>query len=106
MTELNEFGLVALVIAASYGMGTLWYNLLNHKYDSWMRIAAFPLIGLIMTEAIWENYTLGGPEFMGLHVAAVALGTGVAALADGLVESLSRETHVSKVLGAFTHLFR
>ena len=67
MTDINQFGMVALVISMAYATGVLWYNVLGVKHSGWMRIAALPLIGIVVTEGIWDNYSLGG--------AAKAVGT-------------------------------
>ena len=103
---MEDFSVVALAIALAYGTGVLWYNLLGHKFDSWMRTAALPLVGLFIAEGIWANYTLGGPVFMELHVVAIILGTGVAALSDVVLQAVTRESHVAKLVGTFAHLFR
>lgn len=103
---MDNFSIVVLAFAVAYATGILWYNLLDRKHDSWMRIAAFPLLGLVAAEGIWGVYGLGGPEFMGLHVVAMALGTGIGALSDVVLQAIARESHVNKVVGVFTHLFR
>ena len=103
---MDEFSVVALAIAVSYGMGELWYTLLGHKYSSWMRTAALPLVGLVIAQAIWNDNAAGGPVFMQLHVVAIVLGTGIAALGDLILQAIGRESHVAKVVGAVTHLLR
>ena len=103
---MDNFSIVVLAFAAAYATGVLWYGLLDRKYDSWMRIGAFPLLGLVAAEGIWGVYGLGGPQFMGLHVVAMAFGTGIGALGDVVLQAIARESHVNKVVGVFTHLFR
>ncbi len=103
---MDNFSVVVLAFAMAYATGVLWYNILDRRYDSWMRMAAFPLLGLVAAEGIWGVYSLAGPEFMGLHVVAVAFGTGIGALSDVVLQAITRESHVNKVVGVFTHLFR
>ncbi len=103
---MDNFSIVVLALAVAYATGVLWYNILDRKYESWMRMAAFPLIGLVAAEGIWGAYGLGGPEFMGLHVVAMAFGTGIGALGDVVVQAIARESHVNKVVGVFSHILR
>ena len=102
----DMISVVALAIGLSYGTGVLWYNLLGHKHDSWMRVAALPLVGLFIAQGIWDDNGYGGPVFMQLNVLAVVLGTGIAALGDVVLQAIVRESHVAKVVGSFAHLFR
>ena len=103
---MDNFTIVVLAIAVAYATGVLWYNLLDRKHDSWMRMAAFPLVGLIVAEGIWGTYNLAGPTFQGLHIVAIAVGTGIGALGDLVFQAIGRESHVSKVVGVFANMFR
>ena len=87
-------------------MGVLWYSLLGQKHASWMRITALPFVGAVFAEALWANYSVPGPAFIGLHVVAVTVGTFAAALADILAQALVREPHLAKVVAVFAHLIR
>ena len=52
MPELG-LGNVVYLLAVSYGMGVMWYTVLGRTYANWMRMAAFPLLGAIIGEALW-----------------------------------------------------
>ena len=101
-----ELSTVALAIAVSYGFGVLWYTVLSQKFDSWMRIAALPLVGLVIAQGLWNNSSWSGPEFLDLNIVAVVVGTSIGALTDVFAQTVSRESYVPKSVGAFTHLFR
>lgn len=104
---MPELGSVAYLIAISYGMGVLWYTLLGLNYTSWMRMAAFPLLGLIIGEAVWINHLSSNPEqgliFLGVHIYVALVATFIGALVDMGVSWLSKEHPVSDVMKGFEH---
>ena len=88
---MPELGFIVYLIAISYGMGVLWYTLLGRNYTSWMRMATFPLLGVIIGEAIWGRYlssSVGtGLVFFNLHIYVVLVSSFIGALADVAVSS-------------------
>jgi hypothetical protein len=67
-------------------MGMLWYTLLGRHYTSWARMAAFPLVGVVIGEAIWTKYLAGaigeGLVFFGLHIYVALISSFIATLID------------------------
>lgn len=96
---MPELGFVVYLVALSYGMGVLWYTLLGRNFTGWMRMAAFPLVGVVIGEALWARYmsgsTFSGLVFWGLDIYPVVLFSFVAALLDVTFGWLAREHHVS-----------
>ena len=104
---MPELGFIVYLIAISYGMGVLWYTLLGRNYTSWMRMATFPLLGVIIGEAIWGQYlssSVGqGLVFFNLHIYVVLVSSFIGALADVAVSWLAKEHPVSNMLKTAVH---
>ncbi len=104
---MPELGPVAYLLAVSYGMGVLWYTLLGRNYTGWMRMTAFPLLGLIIGEAIFSRYLTGGVGrglvFYGVHLYVALISTFIAATVDLGVTWLAKEHHVVDVLKTLEH---
>ena len=104
---MPDLGAVAYLIAISYGMGVLWYTVLGRNYTSWMRMAAFPLLGMIIGEALWTNYLSSNAEqglvFFGLHIYVALVSTFIGALVDIGASWLGKEHPVSDVFSGFQH---
>ena len=104
---MPDLGAVAYLIALSYGMGVLWYTLLGRNYTSWMRMAAFPLLGMIIGEALWINHLSSNAEqgllFLGIHIYVALVATFVGALIDVAASWLAKEHPVSDVIKGFQH---
>ncbi|HZA25864.1 MAG TPA: hypothetical protein VFA32_25255 [Dehalococcoidia bacterium] len=104
---MPELGFVVYLIAISYAMGMLWYTLLGRGYSTWTRMVAFPLVGVVIGEAIWSGYLAGavgeGLVFFNLHIYVALVSTFVAALIDMAFSWLAAEHHVADVLKAFEH---
>ena len=83
---MPDLGTVAYLIAISYGMGVLWYTVLGRNYTSWMRMAAFPLLGMIIGEALWINHLSSSADqglvFLGIHIYVALAATFIGALVD------------------------
>jgi len=103
---MPDLGFVVFLVALSYGMGVLWYTLLGRNYTGWMRVAAFPLIGVVIGEALWAKYmtgsTLSGLVFWNLNIYPVLMFTFIAALLDVTFGWLSREHHITSVVKNLT----
>ena len=104
---MPELGPVAYLIAVSYGMGVLWYTLLGRNYTGWMRMSAFPLLGLIIGEAILSRYLAGsvgrGLVIYGLHLYVALISTFIASMVDIGVTWLAKEHHVADALKTLEH---
>ena len=99
---MPDLGYAVYLIAVSYGMGVLWYTLLGRNYTSWMRMAAFPLLALIIGEALYARYLASsvgqGLVFMSIHIYVALAATFIGAMVDIGVSWLSKEHHVVDVL--------
>ena len=104
---MPDLGAVAYLIALSYGMGVLWYTVLGRNYTSWMRMAAFPLLGLIIGEAVWVNNLSSNAEqglmFLGIHIYVALVATFIGAIVDIGASWLANEHPVSDVIKGFHH---
>ena len=99
---MPDLGFAVYLIAVSYGLGVLWYTLLGRNYTSWMRMAAFPLLAIIIGEALYARYlasTVGqGLVFLGIHIYVALAATFIGAMVDIGVSWLAKEHHVVDVL--------
>ncbi len=104
---MPDLGAVAYLIAISYGMGVLWYTILGRNYTSWMRMAAFPLLGMIIGEAVWINHLSRNAEqgliFLGLHIYVALVATFIGALVDIGASWMAKEHPVSDAFKGFHH---
>ncbi len=104
---MPDLGAVAYLIAISYGMGVLWYTILGRNYTSWMRMAAFPLLGMIIGEALWTNHLSSNAEqglvFFGLHVYVALVATFIGAMVDIGASWLAKEHPVPDVFRGSQH---
>ena len=104
---MPDLGAVAYLIAISYGMGVLWYTVLGRNYTSWMRMAAFPLLGMIIGEAVWINHLSSNAEqglvFLGVHIYVALVATFIGALVDIGASWWAKEHPVSDVIKGLPH---
>ena len=104
---MPDLGAVAYLIAISYGMGVLWYTILGRNYTTWMRMAAFPLLGLIIGEGVWINHIAANAEqgllFLGVHLYVALAATFVGALVDIAATWLAKEHPVSDAFKGLQH---
>ncbi len=99
---MPELGFIVYILALSYGMGVLWYTVLGHNYTGWMRMAAFPLLGLVIGEALWGKYLAAsvgsGLVFFDLHIYVALVSTFIGSLVDISVSWLAKEHPVGDFL--------
>jgi hypothetical protein len=90
-----EFGTFLLLAAFAYGIGVFWYDLLPAQLPErpW-RVAAYPLVGIVLAEALTPMGWLG-PAFGGLHVTPLLMGSLIGVLIDWLVTSLRRPSAIT-----------
>ena len=102
---MPELGFVVYLIAISYGMGALWYTLLGRSETSWTRMTAFPLVGVVIGEALWARYlseNVGqGLVFFDLHIYVALVSTLAAALVDAAFSWLAIGQHITKAFEQF-----
>lgn len=104
---MPELGFIVYLIGVSYGMGVLWYTLLGRNYTGWMRMAAFPLLGVIVGEAVWSRYLAGGVGaglvFYNIHIYVALVSTFIGALLDVSISWLAKEHPVGEMLKVAEH---
>ena len=104
---MPELGFIVYLVAISYALGLLWYTLLGHHHTSWMRIAAFPLLAVVIGEALWTRYlatTAGqGLVFSGLNLYVALVATFIGALVDIGLTWLGKEYPVGGLLHPLRH---
>ena len=104
---MPELGFVVYLIGLSYGMGVLWYTLLGNNYIGWMRMAAFPLLGVVIGEAVWTKHFFGGVGqgliFFDLHIYVVLVSTFIGTLADKAISWLAKEHPIGDMLNNSKH---
>ncbi len=96
---MPELGFMFYTVAISYGLGVVWYTLLGRKYTSWMRMAAFPLLGVIIGEALWTNHIASSPDqglmYFNLHIYVVLISSFIGGLVDVALGWVAKEHPVS-----------
>ena len=104
---MPELGFILYLVAVSYGMGVLWYSLLGRNYTGWMRMGAFPLLGIVIGEALWGRYLSSGVGaglmFYNLHIYVALVSTFTGALLDVGVSWVAKEHPVGAMLKVFEH---
>ena len=90
---MPDLGFVVQFIAISYALGVVWYTLLGRSYSSWMRMAAFPLVGAV----VGESLVAAGPTFFGIHLYVILASTLAGAVSDLLVSWIQEQLPVSKI---------
>ena len=70
-------------------------------------MAAFPLLGVIIGEAVWIKHLSGGVGqglvFFDLHIYVVLVSTFIAALADKAISWLAKEHPIADMLHSSEH---
>ena len=82
-----DFGTLLLLFGFSYGIGIFWYDLLPAKLAAKpLRVAAYPFMGIVLTEALLPAEYLGY-AFGTLHVIPLVFGSLLGVVVDCLVTS-------------------
>ena len=104
---MPELGFVVYLIGLSYGMGVLWYTLLGNTYTGWMRMTAFPLLSVVIGEAVWIKHLSGGTGqglvFFDLHIYVALVSTFIGALVDKTISWLAKDHPIGDMLHPFKH---
>lgn len=82
-----DFGTFLLLAGFSYGIGVFWYDLLPAKLaEKPWRVAAYPFMGIVLTEALLPADYLGF-AFHTLHVVPLVFGSLLGVVVDTMVTS-------------------
>ncbi|MFQ5872508.1 MAG: hypothetical protein ACE5JL_01710 [Dehalococcoidia bacterium] len=84
---MEQLGPIATYVVFAYGFGFVWYHILDRPVTSWLRMPAYPLLGIILGEGLWATYLVSGPAVLGIHVVVALFATFAAVLLDVLVET-------------------
>jgi hypothetical protein len=81
-----DVGTFLLMLAISYALGILWYDLLPGRLPErvW-RVAAYPLLGIFVAEAVLPPILTFDLIFGGLHLLSTLIGSLVAVIVDWAV---------------------
>jgi len=72
---MELLGQLAVMVVVAYAFGTAWYHVLGHPSSHWLRMVAYPLVGIIIGEGLWVSYMVAGPELLGVHVVVALFAT-------------------------------
>ena len=97
-----ELGFIVYVIAVSYALGLAWYAVLGRQHTNWMRMAAFPFLGVVIGEALWSGPIdgSGGLDFHGLHIYVALISSGAGAAIDVVVGKLAKVLPIDELIGS------
>lgn len=97
-----ELGFIVYLIAASYALGLAWYAVLGRQHTNWMRMAAFPFLGVVIGQALWtlEFNRNDGLNFEGLYIYVALISSGVGAAIDVVVGKLAKVLPISELIGS------
>ena len=89
-----ELGFVIYLLAFGYALGIMWYHLFDYRVGDWMRIIAFPFLGVVIGEGLWVPNMASGPAFFGVHVFVAISASLIAVLVDmGIHLARTRTVH-------------
>ena len=81
-----DIGTFLLTLGLAYGMGVLWYDLLPGQLpDRVWRVAAYPLLGIWVAQALLSPHFANDPIYGGVHLAAACVGSLVAVIVDWII---------------------
>ena len=86
-----DVGTFLLMLALSYTVGLLWYDVVPGMLPGplW-RVAAYPFLGIFITEAVLPPLLPFDPAFGGIHVLTAAIGSVAAVILD---RAITRARH-------------
>jgi hypothetical protein len=90
-----DIGTFLLTLGLAYGMGVLWYDLLPGQLpDRVWRVAAYPLLGIWVAQALLSPHFANDPIYGGVHLAAACVGSLVAVIVDWIITAARRPAMV------------
>ena len=90
---MPELGYVVYLLALAFGLGQLWYSVLDFRHDHWMRMASYPFLGIVLGEA----FVPMGPEVFGVHIMVAFVATLIACILDRVIHTI-RPAHEEAAL--------
>lgn len=104
---MPEIGTVAYLIAVGYGLGVVWNTVLGREQTNWMRTAAFPLLAIIIGQALWTTHLSSnaaqGLVFLGFNVYVALVSTFIGVLADVGATWMAKEHTLNTAVKSFSH---
>ena len=79
---MPELGNVAAYLVYGFSFGLVWYHLMGASNRDWLRMIGYPLVGVILGEAVWSTYMVSGPAVMGLHPVVALFSSFIAVYLD------------------------
>ena len=76
-----DIGSFLVMLALAYGFGVLWYDLLPGRLpDRVWRVAAYPFLGMWVTQALLTPHFPNDPALGDVHLVAAIIGSIVAVI--------------------------
>ena len=104
---MPDIGTVAYLIAVGYGLGVVWNTVLGRDQTNWMRTAAFPLLAIIIGQALWTTHLSSnaaqGLVFLGFNVYVALVSTFIGVLADVGATWMAKEHTLHTAVRSFSH---
>jgi len=84
------------MLVRSYGFGVLWYDLLPGALplQVW-RVAAYPFLGIWISQTVLAPRFAADPEFGGIHLITAVVGSLVAVVVDWIITQARRPSMVA-----------
>ena len=104
---MPDIGTVAYLIAIGYGLGVVWNTVLGREQTNWMRTAAFPLLAIIIGQAVWTTHLSSnaaqGLVFLGFNVYVALVSSFIGVVADAGATWMAKENTVHTAVRSFSH---
>jgi len=104
---MPDIGTVAYLIAIGYGLGMVWNTVLGREQTNWMRTAAFPLMAIIIGQALWTTHLSSnaaqGLVFLGFNVYVALVSSFIGVLTEGAVAWMAKENTIQTAVRSFSH---
>jgi len=104
---MPDIGTVAYLIAIGYGLGMVWNTVLGREQTNWMRTAAFPLMAIIIGQALWTTHLSSnaaqGLVFLGFNVYVALVSSFIGVLTEGAVAWMAKEHTIQTAVRSFSH---
>ncbi len=86
-----DLGALLFMVALSYGLGVLWYNLLpGNVPDKVWRVAAYPFIGIYASQTLLGPQMTFDPKMGGIQLLTAAIGSIVAVIVDWIISEVRK----------------
>ena len=104
---MPDIGTVAYLIAIGYGLGVVWNTVLGRDQTNWMRTAAFPLLAIIIGQALWTTHLSSnaaqGLVFLGFNVYVALVSSFIGVVADVGATWMAKENTIRTAVRSFSH---